>query len=60
MTESDFRSNSKLFAEVESVRQAIREDIHNKCRNSTEGPSANTESTRTSDTTDVKVCTSSC
>lgn len=43
MTQQDFYSNSKLFAEVEIVRQSIREEIHNKCRNSIESPAAKTQ-----------------
>lgn len=34
MKDLAFNSNTKLFSEVEDVKRNIREDIHNKCRNS--------------------------
>jgi len=41
MKDSSFKSNEKLFEEVEKIRKVIREEIHDRCRNYVyEGPSA--------------------
>jgi hypothetical protein len=33
MKDESFKSNERLFKEVEEVRKKIREEIYNKCRN---------------------------
>lgn len=41
MKDSTFVSNTKLFVDAEMVKKTIRQDIHDKCRNTTATPSAN-------------------
>lgn len=41
MKDTSFCRNSKLFADVESVKKAIRDEIHDKCRNISRSPSMN-------------------